>query len=40
MVKMPNCCKAFGCSNTSSTEGVSVFHFPKDEFIKKNGLHK
>ena len=38
MVKMPNRCVAFGCSNTSSTEGVSVFHFPKDECIKRKWI--
>ena len=32
---MPDCCVAAGCSNTSKQEGISLFHFPKNELLKK-----
>ena len=38
VVKMPNRCVAISCSNTRCTEGVSVFHFPKDECIKRKSI--
>ena len=28
---MPNKCVAYGCSNSSKDDGISVFHFPKNE---------
>ena len=33
--EMPNHCVAYGCSNTSSNKGISIFHFPKDGSLRK-----
>ena len=36
---MPNCCCVTGCNgNYKSGPKVSLFCFPKDEELKKNGL--
>ena len=35
---MPNRCVAFGCNNTSSVAGVSVFKFPKEESLKRKWI--
>ena len=37
---MPNCSVAFGCNNTSKQEGISVFHFPKDEKLRKKWIEQ
>ena len=33
--EMPNHCVAYGCINSSSNKGISIFHFPKDGSLRK-----
>ena len=37
---MPNRCVAYGCNNSSSEEGISTFHFPKEAKLRKQWINQ